>query len=1077
MTELRRCSLGELREHARGRLGLLIGPASTTSINTFWSDLTQMLVRQFGVGVQSTFHQTAESAVERGSDIALVRKAVTEFANAQIGSPILTTFAKLRWTAVISGSPEDQFEAKLVQASQTRPARRKVAVLSDLREAVPSNSTPVYKLLGSAQHNNVVTVTADFHRRMTGLGIVVRDFLDQVKASPVICTGFDGANWLLDPILAQLYSDPSRHPGALFFLVQDPVAQAPRLSQFVPHKTTYLAEGTLMEVARALEPQTAKQQTTFDFARAKGGTDTVDFPEYPDLICMVNCHLTADIKAEERERLLDYLFMPELLNWNPVAHDLDFPRTVLGEIQQDVIEFLNDDNRNGLFVLSGGAASGKTTTLKRLAFNLASEGVPVCWLRDYWYHDFAAQFTSALKDLHGVLGAEPLVIFIDTIALLHDMSISVIASAAERLRFRVVFVLGCRSSDVAAIPQYDDSLPVRYREMAPSLDENEWQILPDYLTKLGMYDSPEAARAAIQSTHGRSARDYLALLYYLLPKTKQVITGAIQSEYLSLKNIRKAIEGATTASRKEIQQAYGMVAAASRLGVPVPIEVLVNAVRGNFVDWAETLGSKGPAWGLLYPDDTEDVEGARYRTRNAVVTEIVLALINGSHESRAGEVRLLKELLLACDSSNPIYQRFCERILVPNSKLADYSLTEGIELYDAAIRALPYKSKPILHHKGIFVRKKGGDLDVAMSALDEALQASPSPHDERTELDEFIHTSKAAVVVEKLDRGELSWADGHKAALRELERSRTPRFINANAVHVYAGLVEQLAFRKEVPPEVDQYDLVNRALCDIDKTLIVTRGSTQRSGRQANVALLESRRDDLLARLGDSDIGAERVWENHRSQQGFVVAVRRRLAVAMRKDEAGTEFKAAFEYWNEVTGRVRESASVAPELAEVGAVLYYTWRVEPRSQTFKRNVNSPIEWDLLRSCAETTLQGPRFSKDPFYRFLYGLSLAQLNDWPSANAVFQQNRNLGVANDVLHAYRAYFLHPDGKPWQLQGKVNAGATSNYFRPSNIPHDFEVVRNSAAPARGGLQWAYLVFSFAGPRATQSDQACKRD
>src|ERR1044071_9507445 len=119
-----------------------------------------------------------------------------------------------------------------------------------------------------------------------------------------------------------------------------------------------------------------------------------------------------------------------------------------------------------------------------------------------------------------------------------------------------------------------------------------------------------------------------------------------------------------------------------------------------------------------------------------------------------------------------------------------------------------------------------------------SLAATASPHSEREELDEFIHTSKAAAIVDKMAAGLLDWNEGQADALRELERSRSPNFINPNAVHLYANLVEKMAFRDAAPPEVDQYELVNRALADIDRTLIVVR-TGGRLGLRGGVEMLE----------------------------------------------------------------------------------------------------------------------------------------------------------------------------------------------------------------------------------------------
>jgi hypothetical protein len=209
---------------------------------------------------------------------------------------------------------------------------------------------------------------------------------------------------------------------------------------------------------------------------------------------------------------------------------------------------------------------------------------------------------------------------------------------------------------------------------------------------------------------------------------------------------------------------------------------------------------------------------------------------------------------------------------------------------------------------------------------------------------------------------------------------------------------------------------------------------------------------------------------------GFVVAARKRLAAALvKRPNAGAEFKLAFDYWAAARDRVAARVSLGPELAEVGLVLYYLWQVEPRNRDWRRTVRSPVNWKLLKDCAEITLHGSRFQQDPFYRYVLGLSLAHNGEWASAKFVFGENRKMGLPNDTLHVPRCYFLHAEGIPSHLQGRLNTGATSDYFKATDIQQDFEVARGERWPRISGIQYAYVTFSFAGPRATVSENACR--
>src|SRR5437899_2760822 len=84
-----------------------------------------------------------------------------------------------------------------------------------------------------------------------------------------------------------------------------------------------------------------------------------------------------------------------------------------------------------------------------------------------------------------------------------------------------------------------------------------------------------------------------------------------------------------------------------------------------------------------------------HRTRNSIVTQSIVETINGGSLGRSGELRVMKELLKACNGrSSSVYREFCVRVLVPHDKLVErLDYEEGMQLYEEAIAALPYPDK------------------------------------------------------------------------------------------------------------------------------------------------------------------------------------------------------------------------------------------------------------------------------------------------------------------------------------------------------------------------------------------------
>ena len=133
-------------------------------------------------------------------------------------------------------------------------------------------------------------------------------------------------------------------PGKIVFLADDPLIQSPRLPRMAPD-TLVFAEGSLKDVASALEPTARNRQVQFHFETKPGETALHDLTEFAELFCLVNAQLQPSIPASESQRLLDYLFMPDLPNWDALLHGLDFKRSMSTEARRSVDDFIADNDQ------------------------------------------------------------------------------------------------------------------------------------------------------------------------------------------------------------------------------------------------------------------------------------------------------------------------------------------------------------------------------------------------------------------------------------------------------------------------------------------------------------------------------------------------------------------------------------------------------------------------------------------------------------------------------------------------------------------------------------------------------------
>ena len=428
----------------------------------------------------------------------------------------------------------------------------------------------------------------------------------------------------------------------------------------------------------------------------------------------------------------------------------------------------------------------------------------------------------------------------------------------------------------------------------------------------------------------------------------------------------------------------------------------------------------------------------------------------------------MTKLLNACTGSLPAYHEFCVRVLVPFEGLENIEFQDGLLLYDAALAALPYQDRTILHHKGLWLKERGGDPIGAGKVFFEALAARPYPYAPRFERDENIYTSLAANTVLALEQGRIEREAGKQQTLTYLNRARSPNSFDPRAVHVQANLIVKLAAREESRHSPDTYAMASLALSDIDRALLLLKNPLQFHRAHKAVELLEDIREQVFLTVGDIEemkLQANLIWEEHGGQQGFVLVARKLYQLAWQRNR-GREFRKAYEYCLHAFAKVNAAERApATALRVVTLHIYYRWQIQRR--TFS-STGDPIAWEAIRDHSRAILDDPEQSRDPLYRYFYGLALAHLADWTNSRLVFDGLRQQGITRDLLWEPRDYLLNEDGARRRIQGVVRRGADRTFLYCEELGIDFHTNRSDTWPGDGEIAHAYIEFSFAGSRAT---------
>ncbi len=866
----------------------------------------------------------------------------------------------------------------------------------------------------------------------------MKDFGTLVKDNPVMCLGMSDASWVLIDLITEMIGDRSAVPSALLLMADDPLCANTRLQQLLQKRTRLIKVcGTVSDLCRS-----AAQAEKSSFAprlQFYDETDTFEpLREIDDVATLVNDHLKAQLEKTEQLQLRDLLFQPSIPRWDPFVYDLDFRRTLGRTLHTNLSAVLADKNsRTEACVLSGGVGTGKTVLMKRLAWDLANDGNLVFWLKPSSYRDGARTLRELFKRVASIdrTGKGPIVVFMDDPLGFGSLSPKDVVFAAKPAELDMLLVESVRTSEWGAWDHNNLvgglSIKVQY-ELPDALDQTEWSNLPDYLVSLGVADDGQTALSLLSGVQGHSSKDTLSMLYWLLPETRVVFGSSIRDEYHRLGDVAgltKVIVGAVNKSTAFLKCAYEMVAVAEKYHASLPMEVLVSALGIQYHEWVDATKGDAPAWGLLYGEYSDDGMTVNYRTRNSIITRMIVEALNGGAIGRTGELRTLVTLLQACTGSTPVYREFCARVLIPHDKIMHLEFEEGLQLYEDAIAALPHPDKSLVHHMGLWIKNRGKNASLATEVLEKALVTPAFPY-QRGEDESNIHTSLAATILDGINQGTQTVDDGKIQIMDHLSKARSRISFNTRAVHVQANLISHLADKVPDCHSADYFSMINQAVGDIDHALLILQTDMSQSSHLVeDVKMLEQIRETVMVKLNTVEelkADAEKTWTEFESQEGFVLVARKLLATAREK---GKKFDVPFSYCIQAIDRIKDAGKIpSPALHAVLVQVYYHWKV--RRQLYSGSTS--IDWAFIRDNCVPIVQSTAGQQDPLYIHIYALALAHLGEWQQANALYQQLRRANLPQHILWVPRDYLLYDTGGVRTVQVSLSASKPATLERP---------------------------------------------
>ena len=1064
----------------RSRFGLIIGPAATIGPEGF-ADLNTSIAKHFSIQSQPHLMDTCEALVSSGVQRDAIVERYRDGISALEPVPFLHHLATPRWLAVLSVTPDLLFEQAFALELDRYPDSPNLSRLPHPEQPTPPHTIPALKILGEVTRDDFVLTRTDYRACRPGWRTAARTFADHLHGAPVLCIGVAESEEVFLDLLAELVSSRASTPGPIYFIKTDPLVHSPAVRQIASNRIRLgMIDTSISGFTTSLkDAETAHFVAQLPYPRATQPLYDRLTP-YGQLVVVVNQQLATTVDPTQIHRLRNLLFSPSATAWAPFATQLDFPRSITSTLLQQLRDVLaHPTNGTRGLVLTGPSACGKTTVLKRLAYDIADDGYLALWFRPYLYQDAEA----AIREIFSIIAEdpearkEPVVLLLDDPLSPSAPSLASILAAAQNRRLISVPILAMRTTDLLT---HDPLGPLRdvadFREcpLPSTFDTREFEAFPDYLVKLHLADSIEHASLRLPKPDRADASDVLSMLFLMLPETQATIRHAVRDEYLRLGDLAafsRLVIGELAATTELLKSAYELVAVANHYGTPLPIEVLVSALGVAYTDWLDAAERRDLAWGLLYSETSHDEQSIVYFTRNAIVTRIIVDLINGGQIGYSGELARLRTLLRACNGSAPAYRNFATGILLPTRKLDHLQPEEGDDLFAIAADALPHPDRTLVHQRGIWQRVRLRDPALARQTLHSALDTPEFPYATQREPIQHIYTSLAANEVDAIRLKRTSPEDAKTAALGYLERARSLQFLNMNAVHVQARLVLDLLDHTSAPGSPDSFSLVATALSDLDRSIIkLTSPFADQQQRQKHLHFLEDIRDKAVQRVATFETlnqEAENLWRQYHRQDAFVVAARLLLNRA-RRSNTGSDYNTAFGYVRECETLIEAANDqLSPRLVEVGLHIYYLWAVR---RPLKSELSFDIDWPLIEKRAAIVCRDHSLSIDPFNLYLRALALAHHPDWAAANAIFSHMRQLAIPADQMYQPRDVLLHPRGTMRQVQGTIVEGSGQQFIHVPELGTDFRLDRDERWRRPNEIEHVYIRFRYAGPLAAKS-------
>lgn len=953
-------------------------------------------------------------SVESGS----IRELTEDF-----GSKALDNAAKANISAVVTLSRNDNFENRFKEHLDGAASGWAPCICEKLVNGMtPPKSVPIYKLLGSLlrhEHSSVVSNEANYLQRRHHWPSILKEVSNHIRHSPIVCIGHRGGEAVLaDALNSLLLSLPNSGAGKKIIFSKEEINElSPLLSGLVKQCEVKLLNISTPEIVSCLSHRKR---------RTKSEAPRITEPTYKfenELLAGIPTIESVESTPPEKKKFVrELLAAPTIVDWRPFKARLDWKRTLSEDIVQSISQAFDAPlYRSNIFSVRGDAGVGKTSVLKRAAFNLAQDHFAVYWFNNEQgnidnLHNLI-QYLNSRKDSETLR----VVFFIDHLLDVIP-SYSEILHALSPATFNWLIVVSWRATDALRDESLLSIQADQSFEVPSVLSQEEFTAFEEYIGSISKVSSQFFNQ---NKSNSREAKDCLCLLWILLPETKGYFRETLAKEFLSLSNPKLAINSAIEAIAVTIAEfgpsiklAYEIVCVAANIGLTVPLEVLTKACNLSWDEWSNMSRDEShPIWGLLYEEpfynrDTESFESI-YRPRNSVIAQVVTELVNGGPVGKDGEFSRLKLMLSTCDAISAVYSKFISDILIRNANYLSSSYTprQHEELWEIIKEVYPVWSKNLAHHYGIFVKLRLNDASSAYKIFLDAQNQPNDPSGIRRENPANIENSAAAAIVRLVAGNEIRASEAFDKVELHLTRAKKFGAFSLHSAHIQGTNFMHLANEIGNQNRTKRLECIEKAYEITNEAIILNEDGGDELLYELKSKLFKSTDYKSVEEMGQHGLS---LIVSERDLSCSIATIRLHLEKA-KQTMIGTDFKIAEAYLLEVVevmGKV--DLATPPTLLRLRIELYMQWRF------FLKRKGCP--WGTIKDDCESLFELEKGKSDPLTTFYLAVALLHLKDGSTAcDYMTTLYRSSFMRSSVRRSIRAFAQDYNGNPASYSGEI--------------------------------------------------------